>query len=759
MPYPAQSIFEVYRCLIVTVRILFAILITGIMLPAAAQQLHIKKATGTIEIDGVMDEPDWQTAEVADKFMQFFPSDTSLANAQTQVRMTYDDRFIYVIARMENLVSQRQYITPSLRRDFRGEGNDGITVVLDPFSDRTNGFMFGVNPFGVQREGLIANGGSRPTDLSLTWDNKWYSEAKIYEGYWIAEMAIPFKSIRFKEGLSSWNVNFYRIDSEYAERSTWSPIPRNFDIVTMAFNQKLVWDEPLKEAGTNISIIPYTLAGGSKNFTEGSATDKDFEMGFDAKVGISSALNLDLTFNPDFSQVEVDAQVTNLDRFEIFFPEQRQFFLENADLFADFGVEGTRPFFSRRIGVVRDEATGQNLQNPIYGGVRLSGKIDNNWRIGLMDMQTVEDNRVNVPSTNFLVASLQRKVFTRSNIGLILINKQAFQDSINGEFTTSPEKYNRLIGIDYNLASKNNVWNGKLFYHRSYDQNQLDSAFAFGSSINYSTLTWSINLFARSVGANYNPEVGFVRRKDIQQVAYTQWYNYYPKSSGIQSHGPGFDFDVLGNQMYGLLDWDVNLMYRVRYKNTANWNIRLRREYTYLFSAFDPSGTNGPKLAAGTEYYQDVIVGMFNSDARKVFFTNLSGRIGEYFNGHRFNIGGSATYRYIPWGFISLNFSYNRIRLPEPYNDADLLLIGPRIDLTFTRSFFFTTFLQYNNQINNLNINSRLQWRFKPVSDIFLVYTDNYVTESFTDTDGRYFAKGDPRLRGVVLKISYWLNI
>jgi len=723
------------------------------------QSLNIKKAKHPIILDGIMDETDWLEADVAGNFMQFFPSDTSLAKSQSQVRMTYDEKFIYIIARMENIKPDRQYVTPSLRRDFRGEGNDGITVVLDPFSDRTNGFMFGVNPFGVQREGLIANGGSTGLDLSLTWDNKWYSEAKTYDGYWIAEMAIPFKSIRFKEGLSSWNINFYRIDSEFAERSTWSPIPRNFDIVTMAFNRQLIWDEPLKKAGTNLSFIPYGLAGGTKNFVEGTPVEKTTEVGFDAKIGISSALNLDLTVNPDFSQVEVDAQVTNLDRFEIFFPEQRQFFLENADLFADFGVEGTRPFFSRRIGVARDEATGQNIQNPIYGGVRLSGKIDNNWRIGFMDMQTVEDTQINLPSTNYMVASLQRKVFTRSNIGLIMINKQAFQDSIAGDFTSNPQKFNRLLGIDYNLASKNNVWNGKVFYHHSFDQHKLDSTFATGGFINFNTLNWSVNLFARSVGANYNPEVGFARRKDIQQVAYTQWYNIYPNSAAIQSHGPGIDFDLVGNQQYGFLDWDANLMYRVRFKNTANGNIRLRKEYTYLFSPFDPSGTNGQKLEAGTDYHQYLIVVNYNSDARKAFFTNLSSRIGQYFNGNRINVNGSVTYRYIPWGFATLNFTFNRIRLPEPYNDANLILIGPRIDLTLSRSVFFTTFVQYNNQINNLNINSRLQWRFKPVSDIFLVYTDNYVTESFTDAEGRYFPQGQPRLRGVVLKINYWLNI
>jgi hypothetical protein len=742
------------------IRLFIILLFFGVVEESLAQGILIKKATSPIELDGILDEADWQVADVANNFWQFFPSDTSLAIAQTEVRLTYDDRFLYISARVYSL-GPRNYVTPSLRRDFRGEGNDGISVVIDPFQDRTNGFMFGLNPYGVQREGLIANGGTTGRDLDLNWDNKWYSAAKIYpdDHYWIAEMAIPFKSIRFKDGASAWNINFYRIDSEYAERSTWSPIPRNFDIITLAFGQELRWDEPLKKTGTNFSLIPYASAGANENFSEGTPRKESFEVGFDAKVAVSSALNLDITVNPDFSQVEVDEQVTNLDRFEIFFPERRQFFLENADLFGDFGVEGTRPFFSRRIGIAKDTATGQNIQNPIYGGVRLSGKLDNNWRIGFMTIQAGKDETISLPSTNFTAASLQRKVFSRSNIGLILVNKQALQDSIGGEFTPSPTSYNRMIGADFNLASKDNVWTGKLFYHRSFDNQKLDSTFAAGASVNYSTVRWSVNLFSRNVGSNYNPEVGFVRRKDIIQLASTTWYNFYPKSGTIQSHGPGFDFDMVGNKINGFLDWDVNLLYRMRFKNTAAWNVRLRKEYTYLFSAFDPSGTNGLPLPSGSEYANNLIVGSFNSDARKRFFFNISTRTGEYFNGNRVSFSGSLTYRYIPWGFVSLNYSYNAIRLPYPYNDADLLLLGPRFDLTLSRDVFFTTFFQYNNQLHNLNINSRLQWRFKPVSDIFLVYTDNYVTESFTDTDGNYFAQGSPRLRGIVFKISYWLNM
>lgn len=718
-----------------------------------------------------MDEADWQSAQVASRFMQYFPYDTSLAKGQTEVRLMYDHENIYLFAKMHNL-GPRTYVTPSLRRDFRGEANDGFTVVFDPFQDRTNGFVFGTNPFGVQREGLIANGGGvGQNDFSLNWDNKWYSASAIHDGYWVTEMAIPFKTLRFKEGLDKWFINFYRIDSQHAERSTWSPIPRNFDIVNMAFNRDLIWDRPLRTPGANISLIPYVAGGRARDFARGTPTTRNLDFGADAKVALGPALNLDLTVNPDFSQVEVDQQVTNLDRFEIFFPERRQFFLENADLFSSFGVEGTRPFFSRRIGVVRDESIGQNIQNAIPFGARLSGKITNNTRIGLLNMQAGRDVSIGLPSTNFTVATVQQKVFARSNFGFMLVNKQAFQDSVGGRFTRSPKNYNRVLGFDYNLASKNNRWNGKFFYHREFDEKRLDSAFATGGFINYGSVNWQVDVFVRNVGANYNPETGFVRRADFLQWAATVWRNFYPARGRVQSHGPGFDFDLLGNQRYTsirtdvdlgnleikLLDWDANLMYRIRWRSTANFNVRLRTEYTYLFFPFDPSGTQGQRLPANTDYRVPLLVASYVSDARKKFFFNVATRSGGYFNGTRLNLSGAINYRYQPYGFASLDFTFNRIQLPAPYNDANLFLIGPRLDFTFSRNVFWTTFFQYNSQIANLNINSRFQWRFKPVSDLFIVYTDNYLAESFAN--GRTFFVGPPRNRALVLKLTYWFNI
>ena len=754
--------------------LLLALGLIGTHCFAQLQGISIKRAQGKIQLDAELNEPDWSSAEAASNFQQYFPSDTAHSNVKTEVKLTYDEHFIYVGAVIRS-VAGRGYITPSLRRDFRGEANDGISVVFDTFKDRTNAFLFGVNPFGVQREGLIANGGSDGgEDFTLNWDNKWYSQTKIHDDHWIAEMAIPFKSIRFKENLDSWFINFYIIDSHFAERSTWARINRNYDIVSLAFNRELKWDNPLPHPGPNVSLIPYITAGTEKDFEKGLPSHNNLQIGGDAKIAISPALNMDLTVNPDFSQVEVDQQVTNLDRFEIFFPERRQFFLENADLFANFGVDGTRPFFSRRIGVTRSITTGQNIQNTIYGGLRLSGKVNNNTRIGLLNMQTGEDAENDLPSTNYTVATFQHKVFARSNFAVVAMNKQAFQNGINGDFTLSPENYNRLIGVDYNLASKSNVWNGKAFYHHSFQPNNPDSAYAYGGYLNYNTLRWNVGFFTRNVGKNFNPEVGFVRRRDIRQFASTSWYNFYPKKGKIQSHGPGFDQDLVYNTSItnptdgianflntsfnmGVLDYDINFMYRIKWKNTSSFNVRLRKEYTYLFSSFDPSGSGGLALPAGTEYSPLLIVAEYISDARKKLFYNLATRSGQYFNGTRANISGSLSYRYQPLGFASLNFSYNRINLPKPYNSADLFLIGPRIDLTFTRNLFWTTFVQYNSQIDNLNINSRLQWRFKPVSDFFLVYTDNYFAE--TNYRGDWIYLGRPKLRALVIKFTYWLNL
>lgn len=720
---------------------------------AFSQDIKFKKIDRPILIDGEIDEI-WAEADSAFDWMQYFPYDSSLAVNQSVAKVLYDDKNVYVLGVMYNTSDDRKYVTPSLRRDFRGAANDNFTIIFDTFQDRTNAFTFGINPFGVRREGLVANGGSGQSSFSLDWDNVWTGEAKQYEGYWVAEIAIPLNTLRFNEGQKNWNINFYRIDSENAERSTWAPIQRNFSLFNLASLREAEWEEPTKRNGKNISFIPYVAGNYSENFEDGTDANTGFNAGFDLKFGITPGLNLDLTVNPDFSQVEVDEQVTNLDRFEIFFPERRQFFLENADLFANYGTRGTRPFFSRRIGVSRDESTGQNIQSAIPLGIRLSGKANDNLRVGVLSMQVADDESAQLPSYNYSMVSLQQKVFARSNISAFLINKQTFANP--DEFSDSLyNEWDRTFGVDYNLASEDNRITGKFFYHQNINQVGLDSAFSAGIEMQYSVPEWSLNLRSQAVGANYAPEVGFVRRTDIRQLAMTYRRRFFPAVGEVQRHGPGLDFDVVGNDTFGLLDWDINILYDITWRSSAEFSLRLRRQYTYLFNGFDPSGSGGLPLPANTEYTTNLIIAQYQSDERKELSFNLSTRSGQYFNGTRLNLEGAVQWRYQPLGFTSIDFAVNRIRLPGPYSDSNLFLIGPRFDFTFSKELFWTTFVQYNSQIDNVNINSRLQWRFAPVSDIFLVYTDNYLAEN---QEG-FIQFGGSKSRAIVFKMTYWLNL
>ncbi|MEQ8575544.1 MAG: DUF5916 domain-containing protein, partial [Fulvivirga sp.] len=734
--------------------IILLFLVPFVQLKAQDGTYFVKKSTQKITLDGVLDEADWQQAQVLTNFMQQFPTDSLEAESQTEIRITYDDQYIYFSGKMYAQENDRTYVTPSLRRDFRGAANDALVFTLDTFLDNTNAFQFGVNPFGVQREGLVANGGAGGDDLDLSWDNKWQVEAKQYEGYWIAEGAIPFKSLRYKKDASQWNFKFYRVDSETGERSVSARTPQNFRIFSLAFVNRMVFEKPVKKPSTNVVLIPYVASGINRDFDDAEQTSahSNLAIGGDAKIGIGPSLNLDLTINPDFSQVEVDQQVTNLDRFEIFFPERRQFFLEDADLFSSFGHPLTRPFFSRRIGVAIDTSTGQNVQNKIHFGARLSGKLDNNWRIGILNMQAAKEEDINLPGTNYTVAAVQRKIFGRSNIGAIFVNRQVVEDS-TGEFSIDKNNYSRVLGIDYNLASMDGKWSGKAFYHQEFDQDGGSGNFSESTYINYDSKTWTFNVAQVMVGDTYDTDVGYTPRNNFFRINPEVGRNFFANSSWVNLHSVRADAEYFWREGKKT-DHRYSVNYNVQLQNTGEFGISLNQRYTYLFEAFDPTRTDGVELSADNGFTYNSFEFFYSSDFRRKIAYSFNGYAGEYFNGDRYNISSEINVRFQPYGALSLTMNYNKIELPDPYNDADLLLIGPRFDFTMTKKLFFTTFVQYNSQIENVNINARLQWRFKPVSDIFLVYTDNYGTQDqYGETS---FIKKN---RALVFKITYWLNL
>jgi len=370
----------------------------------------IHKTNQPILIDGLMNDDAWTKAMVAENFNMVLPMDTSKAQIKTKVRMTYDDNNLYLIAICYKNGDGID-VVESLKRDWAFGKNDNFIVFMDTYGDMNSGFAFGVNAAGAQWDGTMFDGGS----VDLNWDNKWTTGSTSDKNKYIIEAAIPFTSIRYKEGKMEWGINFSRNDLKSTEKSAWAPVPRQFPTASLSYAGVLVWDAPPPTTKNNFSLIPYfktsiakeyTNAAGQK-ITQASVAGKD--AGLDAKISLSSSLNLDLTLHPDFSQVEVDRQVTNLSRFELFFPERRQFFLENADLFSNLGFPNTRPFFSRRIG----------LNTDIDFGARLSGRINKNWRMGLMDIKTTANDDINLASQNFTVMALQRKLFKKSSIELL----------------------------------------------------------------------------------------------------------------------------------------------------------------------------------------------------------------------------------------------------------------------------------------------------------------------------------------------------
>lgn len=707
----------------------------------------LSRISDPIVIDGDLTEASWFQGKPATGFWEYFPTDTILNPVQTEIYMAYDDDNLYIGAICYSI--GEDYVVNSLRRDYNAGGNDNLTFLIDPFQDKTNAFVFGMNPFGVMREALIANGGQSFRDWDSAWDNKWKGESKIHDGYWSCEVSIPFSTLRFNPGTTRWNFNAYRFDTQSNTRSTLVQIPQNQTIMSLAYMDPIEWEESPQPPKRNISVIPFVTAGTNRDFEAGTPANRNFAVGADAKVAVTSGLNLDLTFNPDFSQVEVDQQVINLDRFEIFFPERRQFFLENADLFGSFGESRVNPFFSRRIGIDQDTA-GNTVQVPILYGARLSGKLDNNWRLGLLNMHTLEDRQAGLPATNYSVAAIQRKIAQRSNIGMIFVNKQAFPGD-NAEGMQEVDAFNRVIGLDYNLNTPDNKWTGKTYYHQAITTNDtlhFGDKFAHGARLEYRVRDVSVEWSHRWVREGFQPELGFVPRRNVFRVNPQAQLFFYPKQGPINRWQVGAAYTSFWKPDYGQTDQRVSLFGELNFKNTAQLNFRASNDYTFLFSDFDPSRSDGTPLPADSEYYYTSFGVSYRSDRRKVFSYRINPEFGQFFNGNRYGLSGSLTYRYQPLGQIEMNFNYTYLDMPAPHKSTGLFLVGPRIDLTFSKSLFLTTFLQYNSQAENMNINTRLQWRFAPVSDFFLVYTDNYDTMNF-----------NVKNRAIVAKVTYWLNL
>lgn len=706
---------------------------------------NIVKTQDKIILDGDVNDPAWLAAEEIENFYNHWPIDSGMAKNVTKVKVTYDDNFIYVAATCYDNGSR---VIQSLKRDSdKHWRSDAFSIAFDPINVRTNGVFFGVNAGGAQIEGTL-NARGNFTNNDTNWDNKWYSEVKAYDNYWTVEIAIPFKTFRYNNTNPTWGINFLRNDMENNMYSTWTQFPLNFGGLELNYTGHLSWDNPPAIAKGKVVLIPYAAGGISKDHEAGENTAYDANAGLDAKIALTSSLNLDLTVNPDFSNVDVDQQQTNLSRFSLFFPEKRNFFLENSDLFSDFGAWHTRPFFSRKIGLIDGEPI------PILYGARISGNLTNKLRIGVMSVQTRETE--DVSAQNYAVGSVQYKVLAKSNVKVIFANRQA-TGTTNPE---SPDAYNRLGGAEFRYASKDGKLGGSLQYHyTNTPENYKDSDYYLGE-VFYETKKMFAGYQYSKVGENFISDMGFTPRLNnydpvqdtVVRIGYQMhnpWigFNFYPKNSEkVNQHGPRF-WNIFTLNPDGSLNERVsNLVYSANFKNQSRTRFIIRNTEVNLPYSLGLIDAENP-LPATNYNYTEVRL-RYSSDARKVFSYNAEVSYGGFYNGSKLTVRGEANFRQQPWGNFGVAYTGNSVDLPSPYGSTVLHLIGPKTEISFSNKMFWTTFLQYNTQAENFNINSRFQWRYKPMSDIFLVYTDNYAT---TDLGVKN--------RGFVFKITYWLNI
>ena len=706
-------------------------------------QLTIKPTKGPINLDGILDEPAWNTVEAVSQFYKKFPNDIGAPKKQTEVKYLYDEKNLYFAFKVYDSGTA---IIKSLKRDIGHDGNDGVAIVLDPLNQKTNGFYFVVSALNVQSEGQLT--GDSEEGLSYSWDTKWFSMTKDYGNYWIAEIAIPLKSIRYNAENKNWGVNFVRIDAKNFEYSTWTRIGPNFKSYDLGYTGLMKWPTNPPASSNNVILLPY-LTGGLNEDKSNSKTEANANTGFDAKIALNSSLNLDLTVNPDFSQVEVDNQVTNLTRFSIFLPERRAFFLENADLFAGFGIPPIRPFYSRTIGLDKE---GNKI--PILFGARLSGNLSPDVRIGAMNMQT--GRKGNYAPENFSAFTLQKRVLKRSLIKGYFLNRENFI-SVEEEKKNPLDKYGRNAGITFEYSNPT----GSFSYWTNYNQSMKpfikDLNNYVEAGLSYNGRNFGFVIDAANVGKNYYTDMGFVQRignydalRDTTiRVGYKHIYseisyNILPTKGKIGRIESSIENSIIFNPDNSFNEWESSLQMNTNFKNSSSFNLRLNNNITNLL--FPTSFTDGIPLPA-KQYQYGQFKFNYVSDTRKLFgwFSEIT--VGQFYNGQVQGLGLGINWRNQPHLNLRLNAQVNNIQLPGAYGSTRLLLIAPRIEYNFSTQLFWTTFIQYNTQSNNFNVNSRLQYRYKPMSDFFLVYTDNYFTDPLFKSKNR----------AIVFKISYWI--
>ena len=696
--------------------------------PAGRPVITAGHLTTVPVLDGkVIGDSAWDSLSPASGFWQVQPDDGVRATQETEVYIGFsgDALYIGVIAYDDN--PEGILVTDS-RRDSDLGDTDSFQVLIDGMRDGQNGFVFGTNPAGIEYDGQVTREGeggelgSGGGGFNLNWDGTWDVVTEISAIGWSAEMRIPFRTLRYGGGeTQTWGVNFQRNIRRNNEVAYWAQLSRQRNLYRVSEAGSLTGVTPPSQR--NLKVIPYVL-GSSSSGGDLVESENNSEFGFDIKYSITPSLTLDATYNTDFAQVEADEQQVNLDRFSLFFPEKRSFFLENAGQFSVGDSEEVEMFFSRRIGI-GDE--GDLL--PIEGGVRLSGKIGNSTNVGFLHMNSEAVAGI-APGNKFTVARINQELPSRSAIGFIVVNRDG-----DGSHLVAPEKdENQTYAIDGRWGIGDNLllqaWAAKT---STPDLEGRDDAYSVKAI--YSSAKWSYRLGYGQVGQDFNPEVGFLSRSNFRRANGFVMRRIRPDDMwGLLEIRPHvsytgyWDFD--GFQESGLLHNDIHWEFRNGYEFHTGVNFT-REGVKEAFEIID-----GVTIQPDTYDHAEVALVFHTNQAAPLSFT-LRSTVGGRFGGDRFSLAPTINFRIGETFSSELSYNYNEFDLPVPGGEFEANLARLRLSYSFTPKILLQALVQYNELDDILGTNLRFSWLRSANTGLFLVY--NEVDErGFSDrTAGR----------------------
>jgi hypothetical protein len=676
------------------------------------------RITEAPSINGALDEGVWQTATPLTSFVQAEPFEGSPASENTEVRILYDDEAIYVGVVLHDS-SPSTILTTDTRRDAELDEMDSFVMIFDTFRDRQNGFVFGTNAAGIQYDAQVRDQGEEEE----SWDGSWDVSTSITTTSWVAEFRIPLRTLRYGAAPQTWGVNFFRNIQRTRERTYWSPLPREHELSRLSSAGELRGLE--LKTPRNLKLLPFVVGAANRDFTAGARLERDYDIGFDTKFGITPGSNLDVTVNTDFAQVEVDTQQINLTRFNLRFPEKRPFFLENSGLFTVGKEEEIDLFFSRRIGL--DE---NGLLVPINAGARFTGKV-NGINVGVLNMQT--DNVNLEPGNNFSVLRVSRELRNRSGVGAMFVNRSATGDlSRDGD-------WNRTWGVDGRLGIGESFTMAG-FGARTETPGLTGRDFAYNMDSEYDDGTHRAGFEYGLTGETFNPEVGFLEKEDGYRRYHVRYHNTMRQQKirdwGFREWQPHVQytrFDYLDGGLQNAefhLDnhWDWENGNRIDTALNGTWE-GFREPFEIYPGVIVPVGEHG-----GFRFRLNS-----NTDQRKWISAEFEWDVGTFLTGTQNSPSLEVLIRDGGRFSVDTSWTYRSIDLPEGAFHTNLG--NMRVTYNFTPSVFVQSLVQYNDRTERWSTNLRFHVLETAGTGLFVVYNNTESLEGLGPINRAFIVK------------------